>query len=91
MYREVMLRNKSYFSNQYSYFLSLYPYVTYLLTYLRIIRMIKSRRMRWAGYVARMREKRNGYRIVVGKPEENRPLGRQDVGGCTILNWIFER
>jgi hypothetical protein len=37
-----------------------------------IIRMIKSRRMRWAGHVARMGEKRNAYRILVGK----RPLGR---------------
>jgi hypothetical protein len=35
-----------------------------------IIRMIKSRRMRWAGYVTRMGEKRNAYRIMVGKPEE---------------------
>jgi hypothetical protein len=34
-----------------------------------IIRMIKSRRMRWAGNVARMGEKRNSYRILVGKPE----------------------
>jgi hypothetical protein len=34
-----------------------------------IIRMIKSRRMRWAGRVARMGEKRNAYRILVGKPE----------------------
>jgi hypothetical protein len=34
-----------------------------------IIRMMKSRRMRLAGYIARMREKRNGYRILVGKPE----------------------
>jgi hypothetical protein len=33
------------------------------------IRMIKSRRMRWAGHVARMGEKRNAYRILVGKPE----------------------
>jgi hypothetical protein len=33
-----------------------------------IIRMIRSRRMRWAGHVARMREKRNAYRILVGKP-----------------------
>jgi hypothetical protein len=41
-----------------------------------IIRMIKSRRMRWAGHVARMREKRNVYRILVGKPEGKRPLGR---------------
>jgi hypothetical protein len=34
-----------------------------------IIRMIKSRRMRWAGHVTRMGEKRNAYRILVGKPE----------------------
>jgi hypothetical protein len=40
------------------------------------IRMIKSRRMRWAGHVARMGEKRNAYRILVGKPEGNRPLGK---------------
>jgi hypothetical protein len=36
--------------------------------------MLKSRRMRWAGHVARMREK-NAYRILVGKPEGKRPLG----------------
>jgi hypothetical protein len=41
-----------------------------------IIRMIKSRRMRRAGHVARMGEKRNAYRILVGKPEGKRPLGR---------------
>jgi hypothetical protein len=41
-----------------------------------IIRMIKSRRMRWAGHVARMGVKRNAYRILVGKPEGKRPLGR---------------
>jgi hypothetical protein len=41
-----------------------------------IIRMIKSRRMRWAGHVARMGEKRNAYRILVWKPERNEPLGR---------------
>jgi hypothetical protein len=39
--------------------------------------MIKSRRMRWAGHVAPMGEKRNAYRILVGKPEGSRPLGRQ--------------
>jgi hypothetical protein len=38
--------------------------------------MIKSRRMRWAGHVTRMGEKRNAYRILVGKPEGKRPLGR---------------
>jgi hypothetical protein len=41
-----------------------------------IIRMIKSRRMRWAGHIARMGEKRNAYRILVGKPEGKRPLRR---------------
>jgi hypothetical protein len=41
-----------------------------------IIRIIKSRRMRWAGYVARMGEKRNVYRLLVGKLEGKRPLGR---------------
>jgi hypothetical protein len=42
----------------------------------RIIRIIKSRRMRWKGHVARMGKKKNAYRIVVGKPEGKRPLGR---------------
>jgi hypothetical protein len=41
-----------------------------------IIRIIKSRRMEWAGHVARMGEKRNVYRLLVGKPEVKRPLGR---------------
>jgi hypothetical protein len=41
-----------------------------------IVRVIKSRRMRWAGHVARMREGRSVYRVLVGKPEERRPLGR---------------
>jgi hypothetical protein len=38
--------------------------------------MFKPKRMRWVGYVARMREKRNAYRSFVGKPEGKRPLGR---------------
>jgi hypothetical protein len=41
-----------------------------------IIRVIKSRRMRWARHVARMREKRGVYRILVGRSEGRRPLGR---------------
>ncbi|KAJ4431809.1 hypothetical protein ANN_20414 [Periplaneta americana] len=41
-----------------------------------IIRNIKSRRLRWAGHVARMGESRNAYRVLVGRPEEKRPLGR---------------
>jgi hypothetical protein len=40
------------------------------------IRMIKTRRMRWAGHVAQMGEKRNACRILVAKPEGKRPLGR---------------
>jgi hypothetical protein len=41
-----------------------------------IIRLFKSRRMRWAGHVARMGEKRNAYRLLVGNPEGKKPLGR---------------
>jgi hypothetical protein len=51
--------------------------------------MIKSRILRWARYVARMREKRNAYRILVGKPEGKRTLGRPDVGGWIILKWLW--
>jgi hypothetical protein len=42
-----------------------------------IIRMTKSRRVRWAGHVARMGETKNAYGILVGKPDEERPLDRQ--------------
>jgi hypothetical protein len=41
-----------------------------------IIRMIKSRMLRWAGHVARIVAKRNAYSILVGKPEGKRPVGR---------------
>jgi hypothetical protein len=41
-----------------------------------IIRMIKSKTMRWAGHVTRMGEKRNAYKILVGMAEERRPLSR---------------
>ena len=41
-----------------------------------ILRVIESRRMRWAGHVARMGEGRGVYRVLVGKPEGKRPLGR---------------
>jgi hypothetical protein len=41
-----------------------------------IIRVIKARRMRWAGHVARMGEVRGAYNILVGRPEGRRPLGR---------------
>ena len=40
-----------------------------------VARVIKSRRMRWAGHVARMGEERGAYRVLVGKPEGKRPTG----------------
>ena len=65
-----------------------------------IVRVIKSRRMRWAGHVARMGVERGTYRFLVGKPEGKRPLGRprrrwvdnirmdlQEVG-CGYVEWI---
>ena len=64
------------------------------------MRVIKSRRMRWAGHVVRMSEERGMYRVLVGKPEGRRPLGRprrrwvdnirtdlQEVG-CGYMDWI---
>jgi hypothetical protein len=65
-----------------------------------IIRIIKSRRMRWEGHVARIGEKRNAYRLLLGKPEGKRPLGRprrrwvdnikRDLGevGWDDVDWI---
>jgi hypothetical protein len=50
-----------------------------------IIRISKSRRMRWSGHVARMGEERNMYRLLVGKPEGKRPLGRPR------RRWVLER
>jgi hypothetical protein len=41
-----------------------------------IVRVVKLRRIRWAGHVARMGEVRSGHRVLVGKPEGKRPLGR---------------
>ena len=65
-----------------------------------IVRVIKSRKMRWAGHVVRMGEERGVYRVLVGKPERKRPLGRprrrwvdnirtdlQEVG-CVYMDWI---
>jgi len=40
------------------------------------VRVIKSKRIRWAGHVAHMGEERGVYRVLVGKPEVRRPLGR---------------
>jgi len=48
----------------------------------KIVQVIKSRRMRWAGHVARMGEERGVYGFFVGKPEGRRPLGR------TRLRWV---
>jgi len=65
-----------------------------------IVRVIKSRRMRWAGHVPRMGEERGAYRVLVGKPEGKRPLGiprhrwvdniRMDLQevGCGYMDWI---
>jgi hypothetical protein len=65
-----------------------------------IIRIIKSRKMKWVGHVARLGEKRNAYRILVGNPEGKRPLGRPRHGwvddikmdlreiGWDGVNWI---
>jgi len=65
-----------------------------------IVRVIKKRRVRWAGHVARMGERRGVYRVLVEKPEGKRPLGRprrrwednikielQEVG-CGGMDWI---
>jgi hypothetical protein len=55
--------------------------------------MIKLRRIRWGGHIARMGEKRNSYRILVGKPEGERPLGRpkRRREDNIIVRWILER
>jgi hypothetical protein len=52
---------------------------------------IKSRRMRWAGHVARMGEERNVYRVLVRKPEGKRPLVKLGVCGRMGLEWILGR
>ena len=65
-----------------------------------IVRVVKSRRMRWAGHVARMGEGRGVYKVLLGKPEGKRPLGRprrrwedninmdlQELG-CGGMDWI---
>ena len=57
-----------------------------------IVQVVKSRRMRWAGHVARMGEDRGVQRMLGGgKPEGKRPLGNQDVNGRIILRWIFRK
>ena len=65
-----------------------------------IVRVTKSRRIRWAGHVARMGEEKGAYRVLVGKPEGRTPLGRprhrwvdnirmdlQELG-CGYMDWI---
>jgi len=56
-----------------------------------IVGVIKSRRMRWAGHVARMGEERGAYGILVRKPEGKRPMGKPDIDGWIILGWISRR
>jgi len=50
-----------------------------------IVRVIKSRRKRWAGHVARMGQERRVYRVLVGKPEGKNHWGDLGVDGCIIL------
>jgi len=54
-----------------------------------IVRVIKSRRMRWAGHVARMGEGRGVYRVLVGNLKEGDHWGDPGVDGRIILRWIF--
>jgi hypothetical protein len=56
-----------------------------------IVRVIKSRRMRWAGHAARIVEGRVVYRVLVGKPEGKRPLGKPRCRWEVILRWIFRK
>ena len=55
------------------------------------VRVIKSKRMRWAEHVVCMGERRGVYRVLVGKPEGKRPLGRPGIDGRKILGWIFSK
>jgi hypothetical protein len=52
--------------------------------------MIKPRRMRWLGHVTRMGEKRNAYRVLVGKTEVKKPHEDTDVDGRIILKWMLD-
>jgi len=58
---------------------------------LNIVRVIKSRKMRWTGHAARMGEKRELHSILVGKPEGKRPLGRPTCRWVNILICIFQK
>ena len=64
----------------------------YVCTHLtNIVRVIKSRRLIWAGHVARMEEVRSAFKILKGKPTIKRPLGRSGIDGRTILEWTLKR
>jgi hypothetical protein len=54
-----------------------------------IVKVIKARRMRWAGHVALLEEVRNTYSLLVVKPEGRRQLGRLGVDGRITLGWIL--
>jgi len=54
------------------------------------VRVIKSRRMRWVGHVARMGEERGVWRVLVGKPEGKRPLERPRRRWVDILGWKIQ-
>ena len=56
-----------------------------------IVRVVKSRRIGWAGHVARMGEDRGVHRALVRKPEGKSHWGDQDVDGRIILIWIFRK
>jgi len=56
-----------------------------------IIRVMKSRRVRWAGRVVCVEERGSAYRILVGKPGGKRQLGELGVDGMMILSWILRK
>ena len=56
-----------------------------------IVPLIKSRRIRWAGHVARVGKRRGVYRVLVGILKERDHLGDTDVDGRIILRWIFRK
>jgi hypothetical protein len=62
-----------------------------LYSSLSIIRMIKPRTMRWAGYISRMGEKSNAYRILWEIKNQKRPLGTLEVGGRILLKRVLKR